>query len=75
MVRIVYTSLRQEALDISITVPCPDEAKQGQINQYLNNTRLTFTQCIKTLCLHRSVIEKLFLNGIGRDSLENVIKV
>jgi hypothetical protein len=45
--------LRQEFLDMSIAMPFPHWNKiGGQRNQHLNNTRITFTQCTKTLRLH-----------------------
>lgn len=54
--KIVYTNLRKEILDMSITVLCPDWNKvRGQGNQHLNNTRIAFTQCTWTACLHLCV--------------------
>jgi hypothetical protein len=46
MVRTVYTNSRQEILETSITMHCPDLNKGGgQGNELLNNIRVTFTQC------------------------------
>lgn len=51
--KIVYTNLRKEILDLSITVLCPDWKKiWRQRTQPLNNTRMTFTWCTQTLYLH-----------------------
>lgn len=66
MVRTVYTNFRQKILGISIRMPGLDWNKIcGQKNQYLNNTRVIFTQYSKPLCplgahvLHRLDGQKL----------------
>ena len=68
MVRIVYTNVRQEILDLHITMSCLDSNKiRGQRNWHLNNTRITVTRYTETLCLQNviRVVVSLGTRNIG----------
>jgi hypothetical protein len=74
--RILYTILRQVIVDLSIRMMCLDWNKLcKQRNQRLNNTRITFTQCTKTLCLPYSFKEKCWNGCIAQLTFFNLVQV
>lgn len=53
MVRTIYTNLKQEILGIKHYNTISSLKQDGGAeNQHFNNTRVNFTQCTTTLCLH-----------------------